>query len=274
MKKRFYELNPVCYALARRKEICRRHVKNFLSKTVWATTIRQEQLPVVISEHSSNLIKRAKGIDITLQENKAVNIALACQKMNGLILHPGETFSFWKLVGNATPKRGYKDGRVLINNRLRPGPGGGLCNLANTIHLLVLHSPLRVTEFHAHSDALAPDEGKRIPFSSGTSVNYNDVDFRFTNDTDQDFQLLLWCEMERLYGELRSQQEIPFRYELEEEDHHFRREGEKYYRISKIYKNTIDKRTNTMVEHKLVRDNHSEVMFDSSLIPQDLIRID
>lgn len=274
MKKRFYELNPVCYALARRKEICRRHMRNLLSRTDWAKDIRQERLPVVVSAHSSNLIKRAKGIDITLQENKAVNIDLACRKMHGLVIHPGETFSFWKLVGNATRRKGYKDGRVLINNRLRPGPGGGLCNLANTIHLLVLHSPLTVTELHTHSDALAPDEGKRVPFSSGTSVNYNDVDFRFANHTDQDFQLLLWCADEKLHGELRCCREIPYRYELTEEDHHFRPEGEKYYRVSRIYKDTIDRTTGALVEHKLVRDNHSEVMFDSSLIPRELIRAD
>ena len=60
-----------------------------------------------------------------------------------------------------------------------PGLGGGLCNLANTIYWIVLHSPLEVTEFHQHSDALAPNEGKRMPFSSGTSVCYNNVDYRF-----------------------------------------------------------------------------------------------
>lgn len=72
-----------------------------------------------------------------------------------------------------------------------PGLGGGLCNLGNTIHLLVLHSPLTVTEFHSHSDALAPDHGKRVPFSSGTSVSYNYIDYRFKNNTDQNVQLLL-----------------------------------------------------------------------------------
>jgi hypothetical protein len=82
--------------------------------------------------------------------------------------------------------------------------GGGLCNLANTIHLLFLHSPLEVTEFHQHSDALAPDEGKRVPFSSGTSVVYNYIDYRVKNTTDQDVQLCLWCEDEKLFGEYYS----------------------------------------------------------------------
>ena len=45
-----------------------------------------------------------------------------------------------------------------MRNHILPGIGGGLCNLANTIHRVVLVSPLAVTEFHKHSDALAPDE--------------------------------------------------------------------------------------------------------------------
>lgn len=64
-------------------------------------------------------------------------------------------------------------------------------NIGNTIHWLVLHSPLDVMEFHSHSDALAPDHEKREPFSSGTSVSYNYIDYRFRNNTDRDIQLLL-----------------------------------------------------------------------------------
>ncbi len=73
-----------------------------------------------------------------------------------MMIHPGETFSFWKTVGKTTKKNGYKEGRIIKNNRLIAGVGGGLCNLGNTLHLLVLHSPLKVTEFHKHSNALAP----------------------------------------------------------------------------------------------------------------------
>lgn len=270
--KLFCDIHPACYAISRQKEICRRHIKNLRGKEIYAKTKQTEKLPVLVSSNNSHLIKRGKGIDMRLQENKAVNIELACRKIHGTILHPGETFSFWKAVGKTTKRKGYKDGRVLIRNKLRPGIGGGLCNLANTIHLLVLHSPLTVTEFHSHSDALAPDEGKRIPFSSGTSVDYNYIDYRCRNDTDQDIQLLVWCENGELHGELRSQKEFPFRYELTEKDHHFHKEGEKYYRISKIYKLTIDKASGDVLDTCLVRDNHSEVMFDPSQIPSELIR--
>ena len=269
----FCDISPTTYAISEQKEIIKRHISNFLSKDKIAETHFSRKLDNLISSQSSHLIKRGKGIDETLQINKAVNIRLACKKLNGLVIRPGETFSFWLTVGKTTKRRGYKDGRVIVGDRLTPGIGGGLCNLSNTIHRLVLHSPLKVTEFHSHSDALAPDEGKRVPFSSGTSVSYNYIDYRFINNTDQNVQLCLWCDKDNLYGELRSEKEFPYTFDISEEDHHFSKEGDKYYRISKIYKNTYDRETGKLLKKELVLDNHSEVMFDYDLIPKDQIRV-
>ncbi len=134
-----------------------------MSGEKFAKTIQKEKLPVVIYEHSSNMIKRGKGIDIKLQENKAVNIAIEGGKIGGILIGPREVFSFWRTVGNTTKRNGYKDGRIIHQNKIIAGIGGGLCNLGNTIHLLILHSPLDVTEFHKHSDALRPTQGKGYP---------------------------------------------------------------------------------------------------------------
>ncbi len=271
-KKLFCDLHPACYAISVQKEVSKRHLKNFLSKEKIAKTKSAELLPNVVHSHSSNMIKRAPGVDLTLQMNKAVNINLAGSKIDGIVIHPGEVFSFWQTVGKASEKQGYKEGRVIKAGKLVSGTGGGLCNLGNTIHLLILHSPLEVTEFHKHSDALAPDEGKRVPFSAGTSIRYNYIDYRFKNTTDCDFQLHIWCDGETLNAELRSEKEFPYRYELVEEDHHFRREGEKYYRRSKIYRNVINKASGEVVEKQLILDNRSEVMYDYNLIPKELIK--
>ena len=246
-RKLFCDINPTCYAISMKKENYKRSLKDAVSGEKFAHTFQTEPLPVLVSSHSSKLIKTGPGIDRTLQENKAVNIELACACLNGLIIHPGEVFSFWRLVGKTTEKRGYKNGRVIIGNRIVPGLGGGLCNLGHTIHRIVLHSPLEVTEFHSHSDALGPDEGPRVPFGTGTSICYNHIDFRFRNTTDQDVQLIAWCQDGRSYAELRSERPFPWRYSLVEEDLHFRKEGEKYYRNSKIYRETIEKESETVI---------------------------
>lgn len=271
-KKLFCEINPACYAISMQKEIFKRHVKNIMSRDKLATIKQNEKLRYLVSKEQSNLIKKGHGIDPILQRNKVINIDIACHTINKILIYPGEVFSFWKLVGKVTKRKGYKDGRIISTNKLQPGIGGGLCNLANNIHRLVLHSPLDVIEFHQHSDALAPEHGKRVPFSSGTSVSYNNIDYRFKNNTNQVFQLIIWVENQKLFSELRCEKKLPHYYELVEENHHFRKENEKYYRISKIYKITIDKKKKKEIHRKLVLDNHSEVMYDYSLIPKELIK--
>ena len=75
-------------------------------------------------------------------------------------------------------------------------------------------------------------------------------------------------------GELRSEKEFKYRYKLVEENHHFKKENDKYYRISQVYRIAIDKKTNKEVNKELILDNHSEVMYDYSLIPKEQIRND
>lgn len=271
-RKLFCEINPACYAIAVEKEILLRHLRDLAARPPFARTVRQEPLPNLVYEHKVHMIRRAPGVNLEHQLNKAVNIRLASARMNGLLLRPGEVFSFWHTVGKVTRRKGYREGRVIVRNHLTADIGGGLCNLSHALHVLVLHSPLTVTEFHSHSDALAPDEGPRVPFSAGTSVCYNYVDFRFRNDTDQTVQLMAWCEGEELCVQLRSERPFPWTYEIVEEDHHFQKEGADYYRVSKIYRRVTERATGKLVRKDLILDNHSQVMFDPALIPPELLR--
>ena len=273
-RKLFCDINPTTYKISLEKEIFKRNVKDLFSEEKIAKQHSKEVLPNIVKSHSSILIRKLNGVDLRLQENKVTNIMLACNKVNGLIIHPGETFSFWKTVGKATQKKGYKEGLVISSKGLTSGYGGGLCQMANMIHWLVLNSPLEVTALHHHSDALFPDERRRVPFGTGTSVSYNNIDYRFRNNTDQDVQILVWIEDGELLGELRSEREFPYRYKLIEENHHFKKEGDKYYRISQVYRLVIDRATNEVLNKELILDNHSAVLYDYSLIPEDQIRND
>ncbi len=273
-KKLFCEISPVTYAISLKKEILKRHIKNLFGGEKYASVHSAQRFPVTVFSTGGNMIKRGPGIDPQLQQNKADNIRLACSKIDGLIVNPGETFSFWQTVGKTSRKNGFADGRVLVNGRLVAGVGGGLCNLANTLCLLMLHSPMTITELLHPSAALAPDPGgRRVPYSAGASVNYNFVDLRFRNDTQQPVQLCTWCEGDDLHAELRTTEEFPYTYRITEEGHHFHQEDNgKYYRISRIYIETLDRQSGEVVKRELNWKNHSEVMFDYSLIPQEQIR--
>ena len=129
-----------------------------------------------------------------LQKNKVKNLLLASKKIDGIIIKPGEEFSFWNLVGNATKRKGYLEGLVISNSQMKKGVGGGLCQMANMIHWLVLHTPLEVTELHHHSDALFPDVKRRVPFGTGTSISYKALDYRFKNTTKYPIQIRVWLD--------------------------------------------------------------------------------
>lgn len=271
-RKLFCELSPTCYKISVEKEILLRNLKDFFRKDKIAKTKSVEPLPNTVKGHSSVLVRRLYGVDIRLQENKVTNIQLSSEQINGLIIKPGETFSFWKTSGRPTAKKGYKPGLTVGIGTLGSDIGGGLCQMANMIHYLVLNSPLEVTELHHHTDALFPDERRRVPFGTGTSVFYNSSDYRFKNNLDQNIQILVWIEGGELCGELRSEKPFKYRYKLVEENHHFAKEGEDYFRISQIYRHVIDRETGEVVKRELVLDNHSRVMYDHSLIPKEQIR--
>lgn len=270
-KRLFCELGPAAYALSLHKQILTRRLRDLLSDEKFARTRSLQPLPAVVYAHSSGIVKRGPGIDPALQLGKAHNIQTACSRIDGIVVAPGETFSFWHLVGKTSRRNGFAPGRVLKAGKLVAGLGGGLCNLANTLHLLFMHSPLTMTELHHHSDALAPDPGGvRVPYSAGTSVSYNYLDLRFRNDTDRPVQIIARREGDTLRAELRAPAPFPTVYRIVEEGHHFRREeNDRYYRVSKIYRETLDRATGELLARELKWDNRSRVMFDPSLLPPE-----
>lgn len=272
MRKRrlFCELSPLCYKISLRKEYLLRDIHDLRGHERFASCINTIPLPAVVKSHSSVIMRNLNGVDPQLQKNKAVNLRLATEKINGLVIQPGETFSFWRLVGEPSGKRGYTEGLVIDKGKISRGIGGGLCQLANLIHWMVLNSPLTVTELHHHSDALFPDSGRRVPFGTGTSVFYKNVDYRFTNTTDRPVQLLLWLTDTELCGELRSTEPYPYIYRITEHNQGFVEEDGVFYRVSQVYRLTLDKER-SIVKRELILDNHSKVMYDYSLIPEDKI---
>lgn len=273
-RKLFCELSPTAYKISVWKGIFLRRVSDIFKGEKYASKKSEDEFGNIVKSHSSLILRRLEGVDMTLQENKAVNLKLASGKINGIIIRPGETFSFWRTVGHPNEKDGYKEGLTVSSRKgLGKGVGGGLCQCANMIHWLVLHSPLTVSELHHHSDALFPDEKRRVPFGTGTSIFYNRLDYRFRNDTDQNFQLLLWTEDGYLCGELRSEKAIDKKYKIVEEDHHFKKEGNDYYRNSRIYRMITDKNDGSSTK-ELILENHSKVLYDHSLIPSEQIKND
>ena len=256
------------------KEILKRHLKDFLRKTCFAQERTTDSLPVLIYQHKSLIRRRLGNVNMQLQENKATNLALAVSHIDGLLIRPDEVFSVWRLVGRTTKQKGYKEGLTIAKGQPSQGIGGGLCQLSNLIHWLVLHSDLTIVEHHHHDGLdLFPDFGRQIPFGTGTSISYNYIDYRVKNETANTYQLRLYTDDEYLCGELRATELQPHTFHIHAENEYFSRERLRVgdgtsgmhgiiYRNGQVYRDIIDRVTGQHLESQLIRTNHAKVMYD------------
>lgn len=265
----FYQISPITYKISRIKEIEKRNLNDLFSKKVFATKFSEKTLPILIYKHNSLIRRKLNNVDTYLQDNKAVNLSIAAPKVSHILIKPGETFSFWKLVGSVTPKKGYLEGLTVKSGTVDRDIGGGMCQFTNLIHWMVLHSSLKITEYHHHNGIdMFPDFGRKVPFGTGTSIMYNSLDYEFYNDSeDTIYQLIVYTTDEYLMGELRANKQENYKYHIIEDYSYFEKdENDIWYRNNQVSKKCIDKVTGNLVYSEIVAKNHAKVLYDSKFI--------
>lgn len=258
---RLTERHPWLFPWAVRAHQLRRHVTWVLPGTAWAAHHDAQNLPVRAKKHASLLMRELSKDEMWLQRNKVVNLRLASRHTDGLLIRPGETFSFNKVVGNCTRRKGYVEGMRLSNGDAVSGVGGGICQLANLVHWMVLHSPLTVVERSEHSFDPFPDKGRVLPWGVGCSIVYNYVDLVVRNDTATTFQLRTWVAERHLRGELRADRPTTTWYRVEARGEEFVRIDGRVYRRNEIWRTTVEKRTGDVVAEELVKRNRALVKY-------------
>ena len=68
---------------------------------------QERDLPFVYASHSTPLLRKLKDVDMVYQVNKIQNLRLAVERLDGLLLRPGETMSFWQMRGFHPRTPGY-----------------------------------------------------------------------------------------------------------------------------------------------------------------------
>lgn len=264
-RKLFCEISPLTYKISTQKEILKRNIRDKRADINFASEKEDVLLPVSVYSHKSLIRRKLGNVDMTLQNNKAVNLSIAAPKVDKIIIRPGQVFSFWYLVGKVSEKQGYKTGLTIKSGNPSSDIGGGMCQFTNLIHWLVLHSPLTIVEHHHHDGVdLFPDFGRVVPFGTGTSILYNYKDYRFRNDTPYTFQLTVFTDDEYLVGNLLCSDYLPNTYHIVVEDEFFSRENGVVYRNNKIWRKTIDVITGNVIAKKLIKTNHAKVMYDTT----------
>ncbi|MCZ4243583.1 VanW family protein [Pedobacter punctiformis] len=230
-----------------------------------------DKLAYRIKKHQSVLLKKLGENHMQLQINKVTNLKIAAKRINGIVINPGETFSFCKLVGLPAKRKGYLPGMELSFGEARAGIGGGICQIANLIHWLVIHSPLTVTERYHHSFDPFPDDGRVLPFGSGATVFYNYRDYQFTNNTSYTFQINLWFTEKCIEGELCINTALDYAYHVIEKDHKFLKIDGQFFRKNEIWRHKVLKfRGGEIVDTELITKNFARVTYTPEIYEEQL----
>lgn len=140
--------------------------------------ILRERMPVCLATFTTNYFHATPS--------QEANIALTARRMRGILVNPGQVFSFNKTLGPYTRERGYGEGRTFFGNRIGSSVGGGVCQVASTLYNAVLLANLRVVERTPHSMA--------VPYLSpgrDATIYYGVYDFKFENDTTE--PVMIWA---------------------------------------------------------------------------------
>lgn len=110
------------------------------------------------------------------------NIAVGAAKLDGMVVRPGETFSFNTRIGAFTKAEGWVEGSVIVEDRTEQGIGGGICQVSTTLFRAVLAAGLPIEERWPHLYRVRYYEMGGFPVGYDSTIFSPGIDLKFTND--------------------------------------------------------------------------------------------
>ena len=108
--------------------------------------------------------------------SRATNIAVAASRINGVVIQPGEEFSFNKTILPRTAANGYVEAPIYVSGKHSTGTGGGICQVSSTMYSAMLNGGIPATERHPHSLPVP-----YLPEGRDATIAGNYYDLRFVN---------------------------------------------------------------------------------------------
>jgi len=139
---------------------------------------------------------------------------------------------------------------------------GGLCQLSNALYWVALHLGCTISERHRHSFDCFPDSYRSVPFGAGATVNYNYVDLRFLNDSEETFLFAVRLDDEYLHVEAFADREPRNHFRVIEENHRFADDGQVRWRENDLYRLRL--RGDELVAREHLAHNRGRVLYDDA----------
>lgn len=130
-------------------------------------------------------------------EERVNNINISAQALDGIILEPGETFSFNDTVGRRTKEKGYEEARILVGCEKGYAVGGGICQVSSTLYNAAVNSGLEIIERHSHSADV-----HYVPLGQDAAISYGTLDLKFKNSLSHNIKLAISTDGNKVYASI------------------------------------------------------------------------
>lgn len=144
---------------------------------VTTNQIGNEPFPDLLSQFSTSFTSSGY--------NRSNNIILSSAKLNGLVLMPGEEFSYNQAVGQRTRAAGFREAGAYSNGKVVQEVGGGICQVSSTLYNAVLYANLEIVERTNHY--FNPGYVKA---GLDATVSWGGPDFRFRNNRNYPIRIV------------------------------------------------------------------------------------
>lgn len=166
--------------------------KKLLTESAYGTTVtvtfRTLKADVTVESLSASMFPDTLGswvaTDKTSDKNRNENLKRACELINGMILEPGQQFSYNEALGPRTKENGFKIGPSYAGDETEYTYGGGICQVSSALYYCTLQAELQIDERHAHRFAPV-----YVPLGMDATVSWDYLDFKFTNNTDSPIKI-------------------------------------------------------------------------------------
>lgn len=169
------EVNGIDFDIEEAKEILKEEKEEYIIKLI--ITKPNKTIKEIGTEAFPDLLGTCSTNYNAGDTNRTTNLRLASNKINGVVLMPGEEFSYNKTVGERTIEAGYKEASIFSNGEVIPGLGGGICQISSTLYNAVVFADLNVTVRRNHQFVTS-----YLPAGRDATVVWGSQDFKFKNN--------------------------------------------------------------------------------------------
>ncbi len=126
-----------------------------------------------------DVLSTYKAVSSSQPYTRDVNLRLSCEAINGIVLLPGEVFSYNATLGERTPEKGYKQAAGYWGTEIIQSYGGGICQASSSLYYCAMMADLEIVERHNHGYL-----SSYMPYGMDATVDWSGPDFKFKNTTE------------------------------------------------------------------------------------------